>query len=110
MHALWQNEVIVWQRINAVWKRNHSGFFTITAVDGGCLFPLEIFPEITYPFKIGRIRYIRARSAGVVKRRTAVHNPDRKDVSGVPWQSPNLMQNPYLKYQYFTCLLTLLLT
>ena len=33
-------------------------------------------------------------TAGVLKRRTAVHNPDRGDVSGGPWQSPNLMQNP----------------
>ena len=32
-------------------------------------------------------------SAGLLKLWTAVHNPDREDVSGGPWQSPNLVQN-----------------
>ena len=31
--------------------------------------------------------------SGLLKLRTAVHNPDREDVSGGPWQSPNLVQN-----------------
>jgi len=31
---------------------------------------------------------------GLLKLRTAVHNPDREDVSGGPRQSPNLVQNP----------------
>ena len=33
--------------------------------------------------------------SGLLKLRTAVHNPDREDVSGGPWQSPNLVQNPF---------------
>jgi len=31
--------------------------------------------------------------AGLLKLRTAVHNPDREGISGGPWQSPNLVQN-----------------
>ena len=47
--------------------------------------------EINIPLHVlvtGRIK------AGLLKLRTAVHNPDREDVSGGPRQSPNLVQNP----------------